>query len=438
MSMQLPGDLSESGAESGATPPLTPPSSGEHPTSWGRRTQPFTRRVVVPDLTRFQDEPRYDMATLVQLVGVRAPTLWSWEQQLGISQGENSSESSTATRFSERHLVALIWLRDQIISGTEPATAVQQVRDALTRARHATPSSLPTINSSPSVPLSFLSPSVPLSSLSPSVPLSSLPPQAVPSYPPQAMPAPPSSQRPISRPLTPDSGRLGAQSVNISATKRDPGSYVPLLLQAFAAFDTARVSRILDEAFAVRSIETVCVTLISQTLARINDTWLHRDGSLHPEAIYAVTQFRARLYRYFDLTMERAEAPLTFVACGPDALHELDALMLALFWRRIGLRVIYFGQYVDSMLLTERVKQYHPHVVGITINSTSRLRTVGRFIKEVDRLGMTPSTIVGLMGHSPSLNDIWPRKVGGVNLGQNPAQATQYVQQILRSRNVVG
>src|SRR5690242_734383 len=36
-----------------------------------------------PSLAQFSNDPIYDLATIVQLVGVRPMILWSWEQQLG-------------------------------------------------------------------------------------------------------------------------------------------------------------------------------------------------------------------------------------------------------------------------------------------------------------------------------------------------------------------
>src|SRR2546430_10079432 len=86
-----------------------------------------------PNLAAYSPEPKYDLATIVQLVGVRPMILWGWEQQLGIPAPARipSEEPNGATRrYSERDLVASIWLRDQILHGTAPNEAAAKLLGA--------------------------------------------------------------------------------------------------------------------------------------------------------------------------------------------------------------------------------------------------------------------------------------------------------------------
>src|SRR5579885_1201490 len=72
-----------------------------------------------PRLDTLSDEPIYDISTVVQELGVRVPVLWAWEQQLGLSsqQRDGSSSRAPARRYSERELIALKWVRDQVLAG---------------------------------------------------------------------------------------------------------------------------------------------------------------------------------------------------------------------------------------------------------------------------------------------------------------------------------
>src|SRR5215470_11630826 len=72
-----------------------------------------------PRLDTLPDEPIYDISTVVQELSVRVPVLWAWEQQLGLSSQarDGSSSKAPARRYSERELVALRWVRDQVLAG---------------------------------------------------------------------------------------------------------------------------------------------------------------------------------------------------------------------------------------------------------------------------------------------------------------------------------
>src|SRR5690242_14590298 len=82
-----------------------------------------------PNLAQFSNDPIYDLATIVQLVGVRPMILWSWEQQLGIPAPARLTDeaSGNVRRYSERDLIASLWLRDQILNGVAPTEAAERL-----------------------------------------------------------------------------------------------------------------------------------------------------------------------------------------------------------------------------------------------------------------------------------------------------------------------
>lgn len=109
--------------------------------SGGRNSRPIRQTHVPssgsrsgepPNLTAYSDTPRYDLATVVQLVGVRPMILWGWEQSLGIPAPTrvNEDAGNTVRRYSERDLVASLWLREQILNGTPPPEAAARLRAA--------------------------------------------------------------------------------------------------------------------------------------------------------------------------------------------------------------------------------------------------------------------------------------------------------------------
>ena len=534
MSLHTPEDTPD--PQSPMSGPVTPPAASQQ-TGWGRKTGPLSRggqtAAELPDFSRYSEAPRYDMSTFAEMVNVRAVTLWSWEQNLGLRT--RTGDQPTGSRYSERDLLAYSWLRDQIIAGIDPIFAAQRLRDALTAARGEKPATPPAtpitppparpqgsrltgypLSQTPSMalPPNPTPPSMPYTSgmnqagipympgatpsnlpltsgtnppsrpynqggaYPPSVPYSaeanassqpynaSNQPYGPPSQPynPPSQPYNPQGQQmargmntpsqPISRigaiyqvpesvPYSQPHQRLGGegiQGVNQAragyAPKRDLGPLIQPLMQGFASLNTASVMQILDDALMTRSVETTCMTLIVPVLARINEMWLRKDR-YQPEAIFALNMLKSRLFRLFDVLHEHRDAPLTFVVAGPDDRHELDALILALFWRRAGLRVVYFGQDVDSTPLSERVQNYHPRVVAVTLTSASRLRLIGHFAADIQRLP-APRAVVGFVGPLLARQPDLQRRIGGVFLGADPGQATQQVRNILHLREANG
>ncbi len=448
MATQPPDEMPDPQQIAQGTPPGPPsiplqrPQTGPAPTNWGRRTGPMSRSGQntsdVPDLSRYSNAPRYDLPTFVGLLGVRAVTVWAWEQNLGIRLNPGGGDLPTGLRYSERDLIAFVWLRDQIVAGADPAVAAQHLREAIAQVR-GDPPSRPISLTPPSVPRTSSRPLAPR--MPPSQPISRMPPSQPISRIGASLPIldPSPASQPILGPLLPSSpegGQVISQTWTGMVPKRDLSSFLQPLIHAFSMLNTAAVTQILDEALMSRSVETTCATLIAPALARVNELWIRGDVIL-PEAQFAVNIFKSRLFRLFDVLHEHRDAPLTFVACGPDAIQEIDALMLALFWRRAGLRVVYFGQDVDGPLLVESARRHHPRVIALTLSSTGRSRLLARFVRAVERLD-SPRPLVGFVGPILARHPEMQRKIGGVYLGVDPRQATHQVRQLLHLRETQG
>jgi hypothetical protein len=457
-----------------------------------------------PNLADYPDEPQYDLATIVQLVGVRPMTLWAWEQQLGIPRPERVGENSggTVRRYSERDLVASIWLRDQILTGVPPAEAAafllaaQGGGERPGTAGHATgadPSRVSTTG--PSNLWSGQSRTLPGggSSSGPLVgdlsgPLSRPGESArsgsvtgEPSTSPWGASAGRSSG-PLSgtnwpvqfagqtsgssvfpgsttgsfgsgvRSSTTGSFGGGVRSSTTGSfgggvrssttgglgwtgarsgpgTGRELRSLVPPLVRAFMMFDTFTANRILDEALLVRQVEAVCLGLLQPALARVSELGTRHELNI-PEERYAINYVRHRLATIFVHTPERYDGPAAIVACGPREMYDLSALMLATFWRRAGLQVVFLGVDIDGPALVQAVQKRRPRVVGVSIMSTQRLRALARVAREVTQMD-PPAPLFTYSGAVFARHPDLKRKVNGVYLGDDPATATWQVLRLL-------
>jgi methanogenic corrinoid protein MtbC1 len=201
------------------------------------------------------------------------------------------------------------------------------------------------------------------------------------------------------------------------------------LIRAFATFDTYTSNRLVDEALGGHSIETVCVGLLQPALNRVSDLWAHREMTI-PEEHYAINFVRGRLFSIFATTPERYDGPLAIVTCGPREMHDIVALMLATFWRRAGLRVVFLGQDMDGEALVQDVALRRPRLVCVCIMASQRVRALARIAKAIRGL-TAPTPIFTYSGAVFQRNPELQRKVSGVYLGDDPASATWHAMRLL-------
>lgn len=432
-----------------------------------------------PNLLLFSSSPSYDLATVVHLVGVRPMILWGWEQNLGFPTPVriNEEAGSVVRRYSERDLVASLWLRDQILNGTSPPEAAERLRAAMRPGSgddeswtasdsgsrpggRVTTGPLPD-SFTPQRPPRFTRPltenerlPVPglgaaerldprsisngpaLGGASPNTsqvwvgPVSGqlgdrrsrgepggsaasgpLAPQVMPASrtgqlaagaqfgavtsgplpPPPLMPGMygaaqtgDGAVRSISAGVTPASG----VSTSTSTRGREMQVLVPLLLRAFANFDTLGANHVLEEALSTRSVETVYKLLLQPALARVSDLWASHRVTV-PEERFASNYIRGLLFALLHQTPERLEAPMVFVSCGPREVSDVHALVLAVYLRRAGLRVIYLGQDLPSVEvgeLVDEVRKRRPAMLALSVASPQRLRALARVGKAISQM----------------------------------------------------
>lgn len=414
--MQPPGDGTPTPSSGNPSRPIDPRSSatGSH---WTKRpTHPTGNRGTMPgelpDLRQYANVPKYDLTTVADFVGVRPVTLWTWEQNLGVPLLDPMAEAAVGARYSERDLFALFWLREQVVAGADPVVTAQKLREALAALR-----GVPALASHQTGPYS-------LPTHTPSRPLNSR------SLRPGDRPSQPIA-RPPTRPLE------GAYAVNQptyvgQSQAPELREMIHPLLRALQLLDVRNATGLLDSAFATRSVETTCQSLVIPTITRLLELRSHDEMS-QPEMAFALNFFKGRLFRLFDVLHETPESPLTFVACGPREAHELDALILALFWRRIGLRVIYFGQEVNGEELVDEARRHRPRVVALTLSTTARLKQIARVGRDLARLDKSRSPQLVLAGQGLARHPELRGRAGGTYLGALPGEATQALAQLLRS-----
>jgi methylmalonyl-CoA mutase cobalamin-binding subunit len=371
-------------------------------------------------------------------VGVRPATLWAWEQQLNITHVISTGNTGPlgGRRYSERDLRATTWLRDQIMAGHRPAEAAERLAAAQggqagagRSGAHPNPPSLPGL-AAPATrdlppPPRWSETSAPNWARERTAGDSGAHPRELPQPAPGtsgALAAPMPIPRPVAHGLERAGPTSGAQwPASAQASARELRSLVPSLVRAFGLFDTYAADRIMNEALAVRHLETACIGLLLPALTRVSEMAARREASLSEER-FAITYVRARLYHVFAATQERFDGPLVTVTCGPREWHDIGALTLATFWKRAGMRVIFLGQDMEGEGLVEDSRLRRPQLVCVSIMSTQRLRALARIAKAIGQIEAPPIfTYSGaIFARNPELR----QRIAGTYLGDDPASAT--------------
>lgn len=465
--------------------------SGQHSNFSQMARRGPSRPMEPPVLFQYPNTPVYDLATLVQLIKLRPQTLWAWEQQLGISAGEQGRDpNGHKRRYSERDLVALLWIRERVVAGETPREAAARLL-AAQRGRSG-PGTSGALNSGSLNSGALVGPQSP--TLDPSqggaggeswagqantglsasyagmtsnasssgihtTPLvlsgatqwnEDLWNTGVRNAAREARPGgyadPLRASAPGAAPqMGGPSGRLGAiysaamepSSVSMrgpSMTQppsvlRELRSSIPQLLDSFARFDTARASAVMMEALHQHGVESVCIGLVQPAVARISDLW-SKSELTNPEERFALNYLRGFMYSVFQSTQEPLGAPFAVVGCAPNETSDFGALLLAVLWRRAGMRVAYLGIGVEGDQLIQQKWPIIPAIIALTATSSQRIRALARIGKKLSELP-APQPIFAYSGaifaRSPELK----RKLPGVYLGDDAGTATYTARQLL-------
>jgi DNA-binding transcriptional MerR regulator len=433
-----------------------------------------------PYLLQRSGEPVYDAADVARMVGVTTDTLTDWEARYGVPRPRHLMDESGVMRprYSERDMLATLWLTEQLRAGQPPDEAARRLLAAQQAPPGATYGPAPTVptpavapNSrgwsgpttyAPSTP-SLRKTSGPLVEVAPRTPNLSRPLADV--APRQARTSGPltARQSSVSLPLS-GSGALpwpapgtaqAGQSIPWPATGTATGrlrgdgslsgAYGPYgahstggirmlagaLLQAIVDLDPNEARRVLDEAQNQLPLETVLLRLVQPVGARLGE--LVQAGHLSPGTErFGYTTLRNRLATLLDALVAPLGAPLTLVACAPGEHGELEAMVQTILWRKANLRSIYLGAVLTDEALAALVRERRPRVLYLLAATEPGARAVSHVADGLARVE-PPRPLLGFGGAAFVRAPQWQTRVrGGYFLGADAMLATRHLLQMLQ------
>lgn len=350
-------------------------------------------RVQPPQLESYSDMPLFNTKAVVHQTGVPAPTLRAWERRYGIlapRRGENDYRL-----YSERDMAIVTWLHDRIASGLTISQAIALLRSLEPLRRRGR-------RGRASGPLA---------------------------HGPQAQGARETHETHEA------SEHVAHGRDTASAPTLAPSSAFSLdsigaaLLAQFINLDESSASHTIAQAFSVYSVEDICLSLFTPTLVRIGQLWQTGDVTVTVEH-FATALIRGYLEGLYRASPMCESGPLLLVGCAPGEQHELGALMLALFLRRAGLRVVYLGQNVELETLINTIEAVRP--AGLLLSAA--LRPQAETLVEVGRRLATPGRYQPTFyfgGQVFSAEPDLARRIHGAYLGLDAHEAAQEIKRRL-------
>jgi MerR family transcriptional regulator, light-induced transcriptional regulator len=172
-------------------------------------------------------------------------------------------------------------------------------------------------------------------------------------------------------------GHAGPDTVAVPLASRGGRSFEAVrveLGQALLGLDADRGELILSEAFALFSVEDVCLHVLQPLLVEVGDRW-HAGELSVAEEHYVSSFVRTKLFSLLEVYQgPDRRGPLVFTACAPDEWHELGILIVSIFLARRGYVVRYLGPNLPLEGLAAVVARHHPAVVALSAQTRETAR----------------------------------------------------------------
>ena len=171
------------------------------------------------------------------------------------------------------------------------------------------------------------------------------------------------------------------------------------LVSALLRLDAQAAEAVLGQAFALYSLEDVCLKLMTPALVTIGQGW--HDGTVSVGQEHFATQFVRRkiqgLLSIYDVVAGQATI---VAACAPGEQHDVGLLILALILVRRGYRVIYLGADVPLAGLLPVVDQVGADLVCLSTVTAATAPAAQQVAEALHHTQHPPLVVVGGDGAS--------------------------------------
>ncbi|MGC8856473.1 MAG: MerR family transcriptional regulator [Anaerolineae bacterium] len=154
-------------------------------------------------------------------------------------------------------------------------------------------------------------------------------------------------------------------------------------IAACSHYDTISAEQILNEAFAVHSVELICTDVLLRGLYEIGELWHKGLISVHQEHFASEIAMR-RVEALIAAAPPPVRSGAILTACPAGEQHVFPLALLTLFLRRRGWNVIHLGANVPTERLEETIRLVQPKLVILsaqTLVTAVSLRAMARLLQ---------------------------------------------------------
>ena len=323
-------------------------------------------------LSDYATAPLYNIKAVVQATQISPSTLRAWERRYNMCQPQRSE--SGYRLYSERDIAVIRWLRAQVDAGMSISQAVAWF-DTIASGTGGTENA-----------------------------------------------------------VLPGTARATSNSDNAvdakrRATVRDFDALQHNLLDALLDYNESRAEEVVAEAFAMYTVEQVGESLFMPVLVEIGERW--HSGSLSVTVEHFATNYLLqRLAALLRAISIPGSGPLIWVGCAPGELHEVGALLLSVYLRRLGYRVSYLGQDLPIDGIADEVNKQKPAILLLsasTINAAQELTKLTSALSQTNGTGLMIGYGGQVFSRYPELRD----NVAGKYLGSSAKKAVEHINNLL-------
>ena len=319
--------------------------------------------LATPQTTANATTPLFTAGEVEQRTGIPATTLRQWERRYGLPNPQRSAGGYRL--YSRNDLSVIEFFKTQIAQGVSVSRAAQL---------YALEQSLPSL------------------------------------------------QRSSASAVQSDAVQLDAVPNASSPQVQSPTALVAQLVDSTTNGDSLKADRVLAQAYATMSIESVVLELIQPTLIEVGERW-HRGEITIAHEHQSSHYLRGKLHHLLELAGSPRHGPTVILACPPGEWHEIGALSIAIFMRRAGIRTHYLGANTPIPDLARFAREVRASAVMLSVSSSEvleNLRPQAKLLLEV-----VPLVIYG--GYAFSQNPALAAELGGHFAGRNAAEALEFV-----------
>jgi methanogenic corrinoid protein MtbC1 len=201
------------------------------------------------------------------------------------------------------------------------------------------------------------------------------------------------------------------------------------LIEHFKALDEASARQVITQALAIYTVEEMCLRLFTPALYEIGRLWAAGQVSVTIEH-FAAALIRGQLDTLYHLAAGGQTGPLVLVGCAPGELHEMGALMLALFLRRAGMRVVHLGQSIEARSLIGVTQSARPAAVMLSATMPAQAAALVEAAESL-RLAANPGLHVFVGGQGFDTDVQLANRMSGHYLPLSASEATQEIRKRL-------